>query len=356
MKFSTLLTPLALISTLVSALLFGNTAIATVLLPSPKITAPKITASHAADTQATDTQKDKQQLPSPKQELTTLDQVIAIVNSDVITSSQLDSAMRRIKKQIEHQNQPVPPTAILQKITLKQLINVQLQLQIAKRNGLSTSKKEVNDAIQRILKHKKIKLTTLKAKLKKDGVSYSEFRDQLKQQITLQKIQSRVSAGKVQVTDAEVTAQLKKIKQQHHDAVQYHVVDLLIALPEKPTTAQISTAQNTAKKISTALQSGTPADSVSGARYLDLGFVNAKALPDVFLKQLKTMQPGSVSPPLRASNGYHVIQLLGIKKPKSKLPSRKQVQRYLFQKKVQKATVDWIKKLRETAYIKIIQD
>src|SRR5690606_2793302 len=79
-----------------------------------------------------------------------LDKMVAIVNDDVITRSELDHAIATARMQMASENIPLPASATLEKQVLEQLINKKLQLQVAKQSGLDIGNDEVDRAVNNI--------------------------------------------------------------------------------------------------------------------------------------------------------------------------------------------------------------
>src|SRR5476651_2284415 len=81
-----------------------------------------------------------------------LDQIVAVVNDDVITKSELDHSLNIVKIQITQQNMPVPAENVLEKQVLEQLITKRLQLQVAKQAGITVTDNDLDSAIGNIAK------------------------------------------------------------------------------------------------------------------------------------------------------------------------------------------------------------
>ena len=84
-----------------------------------------------------------------------------------------------------------------------------------------------------------------------------------------------------------------------------------------------------------------------------MGSRPVSALPDLFSKKITAIKTGGISEPIVAPNGVHVIQLVDISANSNQVDERK-VQEMLFQQKMQKKMETWLKKLRDTSYVKIV--
>lgn len=106
---------------------------------------------------------------------------------------------------------------------------------------------------------------------------------------------------------------------QKHDA--YHVDDILIALPDEPSSAQVQQAYAKAQSIMAQLQKGANFKTLAAAnsdgeeamKGGDLGWRKLEELPTVFAAKVVDMKPGELAGPIRTGNGVHVIKLEGTK-------------------------------------------
>ena len=112
-----------------------------------------------------------------------LDRIIAIVNSDVIMQSELEERLRTVKNQLEQQGTRPPPAAALEKQVLDRLILNKLQLELASRTGIRVDDETLNRTISNIAAENKVTLTQFRDILQKDGYSYEQFREDIRQEI-----------------------------------------------------------------------------------------------------------------------------------------------------------------------------
>ena len=292
-------------------------------------------------------------LPMPVSSVQTLDQIVAVVNNDVITETELNNAINNAKKQMENAHQPMPSAAVLHDGVLQQLIYHKIQLQLAKRAGITVSNGQVNMAIKSIAKNNKTNLADLKEKLAKDNISFADFKKNIKEQLVINQVQRQAISGTVKVSDAEVNQFLQKYNAQPGNATTYNVLDILVDIPNNASKAQLAKAKQTAQKIATQLKKGTALTAIKEGQQTDLGWLPLSQLPNIFADAITKMKTNGVAGPLQAANGFHVIKLKGAHRSTHAQPTRMQVRNILFQKKFQTALVKWLENMRKTAYVKI---
>ncbi|MBU1629006.1 MAG: SurA N-terminal domain-containing protein, partial [Gammaproteobacteria bacterium] len=232
-----------------------------------------------------------------------LDRIAAVVNDDVITETQLDNQVRLAQAQLKRQNIQMPNTAELRKNILQHMIDLKLQLQLAKRSNIEISNTELNQAIRRLSAQNHLTQAQMYASVQQEGLSIQTFRDQLKKELTVQKLQGQMIASRIQITPQEVNDYLQANPAQ--TSPQYHLANILIALPDEPTPAQLKTVRDKAEAIVKKLRSGTDfkqlaATESRGSQALqggDLGWRKAAELPEVFASHVKHMKQGEVAGP-----------------------------------------------------------
>lgn len=292
-----------------------------------------------------------------------LDQIVVVVNDDVITTSELNHAIAVAKIQMTQQRLPIPSNKILQKQVIDQLINNKLQMQLARQAGVTISDDELNTIVARIAKQNNVSVKELYRHVNQDGMSTEEYRHQLRDQVTLQKLQQQELGGKITLTPAEVTSFMHSQNWQNNISKEYHLEDILIPFSDTPSSDEIIAAKKQAQSILLKLQQGqsfqevAQADS-SGTHALqggDLGWRKLPEIPSAFADRVIKMHAKEIIGPIQAPNGFHIIRLVAVRTLTSPhdLPTRKQVEGLLMQQKFEEAVQNWVSKLRNQAFIQI---
>ena len=120
-----------------------------------------------------------------------IDYIVAIVNEDVITHSELLNKVTAITGQLKKQGTPLPEPAILEKQVLERMITDQLQQQFARESGLRVDDVQLDKAMLRIAQQNKFQsIDEFRARLEKDGIDFKKFREIYKKMKFLAKIKS----------------------------------------------------------------------------------------------------------------------------------------------------------------------
>ncbi len=250
-----------------------------------------------------------------------LDKVVAIVNDNVVTASELESQVEVLRQQIIAKKMELPPEAVLRKQVLQHLIDIDLQLQLAKRNSLTIDNTDLNEAIAKIAESNKLTLTQLREELQKQGLSWETYRENIRKEMLINRVQQKAVGQEVVVSAQQVEDYLKTYE--HNEKVQnqtYHLQNIVIPLPEAPTTDQVNKAKEKANILLTKIRKGEDfnrlAIAESSGEYAleggDLGDRHLAELPEIFADKVIAMKVGQVSEPIRTGNGFQLIKLVAI--------------------------------------------
>ncbi len=246
-----------------------------------------------------------------------INRIVAIVNDDVITQAQLDHQVAIIKVQMKSKSAQLPSDKVLRSQMLQRMIDRKLQLQMAARTGISISKAELNAALKRIAKQNGTSLSALYKKVGTQGWTVKEFRQEIQDEITIQKLQGQKVASRISISQQEVQGSLQEaISNKAQVMEEYHVGDILIPLFATPTPKQVAAAQKKAKSIIKQLQKGADFKKLAAAESQlntgsDLGWRKLAELPQAFVTKISKMKTGGIDGPIQTPNGFHIIKLLG---------------------------------------------
>lgn len=280
-----------------------------------------------------------------------LDKIVAIVNSDVITQSELDKKITIFKQQ---DSSGIKDSA-LRTLVLNKLIDELLQLQVARRNGIKISDKEIDHAIANVIKNNRITLEQLKKDLQEHvGLSMKQYREQISNQLLLSQVRAPL-LREVSVSEGEISSCLRNPPKMTNALTKYHVMDVLIETPGASTHSQ------TVADVAAELRRGVAAEKIvhkyetSGKQVSssDLGWRKIDELPSLFAEKILVMKVGQVSDPLHAPNGVHIIKLLEM--ANGQKLTQEQARELIYSKKADAQLKPWIKELRESSYVQIIK-
>ena len=264
-----------------------------------------------------------------------LNQIIAIVNGQPVTAYQFNMFADRAIGRLKATGQTLPNMQQFHQYLLNQYINRLLQLQIAKRANITVTAAQVEKHIASLASQQKMTPAQFTQSALAQGYSAAQFHDEVKTEMIIGLLQRQALGAHITVSQAEIKAGMANIKNNPQFASAYDVVDYLVPLQPGATAAQIAAAVKTSQ--------GT-----------DLGWRPLAALPDMFASVVPTLKVGGLSGLIKAPNGYHVLQLKGIKSamPAGMTPEQAVAQQ-IYMQKVQKALVAWQATLRKQAVVQL---
>jgi peptidyl-prolyl cis-trans isomerase SurA len=249
-----------------------------------------------------------------------VDRIVAVVNKEVITATELADQVAAAERQLRRQGTPLPDHAALEHQVLERLILVKAQLQLARDTGIKVDDAQLDKALERIAESNHMTVGEFRQALARDGVDFDKFRREVRDQIILTRLREREVDDKIQVSDSEIDLYLEQQKENAGATKEeYNVAHILIRLPDQASPEQIAAAQARADKARSEALAGADFAKLA-ATYSDgpdalnggaLGWRGADRLPELFATALKTMKPGDVSAVLRSPAGFHLLKLLG---------------------------------------------
>jgi peptidyl-prolyl cis-trans isomerase SurA len=253
----------------------------------------------------------------PSNQTVPLDRVIAVVNDEALTQYELDEQKRIVLQQMRASNVRPPPNDVFESQLLERLIIDRALLQFAKENGVRVDDQTVERTILRIAQENKITPEDLRRALDREKVSYAKYREDIRREVTIQRLREREVDSRVQVSEAEVDNYLATVAAQAGGENEYQLSHIMVGVPEQATPDQIEQRRRRAEEALTQVKGGKDfrevaaqysdaQDATSGG---DLGWRTPARLPLVFVSALKDMQKGDVSPVLRSPGGFHIVKL-----------------------------------------------
>lgn len=243
-----------------------------------------------------------------------VDRIVAVVNDTAITESALDTRLQQVRQQLVAQHINPPPASDLRSQVLNRMILDRLQLDYAKRAGITVSPAQIDQAEAELAERNHMTLPQFQAALVKDGIDARQFRAQLHTSLVIRALVQREIQPQVEVTDREVADYLAKEKALGE--VEYHLRDLFV-----PVTAGrgLEKARAEVQQLAAQLKAGASFSELAiqysqGPEALaggDLGWKKAAELPPALLSAVQDLPPGGVSAPVQTPDGFHLLKLLG---------------------------------------------
>jgi len=247
------------------------------------------------------------------------DYIIAVVNTELVTAAELEQRIERIRAASARGGQRPPLNDQLRQQALDSLIDERVLLTYARESGMRVDDAEIDRAVQSIAVQNKMTMAQLRERVAADGMDFARFRSNLRDQILLERVREREVGQRTRVTDAEIDKYLAERNVGGARDVELNIAQILVPIPEGASAELLAQRQARAAEALARVRGGEDfavvaremSEDGNRARGGEIGLRPASRLPDLFVEQVRGLQPGQVVPTvLRSGAGFHVLKLI----------------------------------------------
>jgi peptidyl-prolyl cis-trans isomerase SurA len=277
-----------------------------------------------------------------------VDRVVAVVNDEVITMSDLQ---REVAKR---------PDVKDEKLLLEDMIDRKLQMAAAKRNGMDVTDHEVTEAVADIKKRNNLADRQFEDALAKEGLTVEQYRGDLREQMTLSRLFNKYVRSGVAVDEQEARAYYERNPGQFGLPEEVRVRLLLVKTPRDATQEQVEAARRRAQELRDRIGRGEDfiglirqsSDSPTAKQDGDLGFMSrAHAIPEIE-EATRNLGPGEYAGPVRSEDGFLLLRVEGTRTPAMPFEKVKdEIVKLLFEQKIEVTYRTWLQTLRSDSHI-----
>ncbi|MFB2681869.1 MULTISPECIES: peptidylprolyl isomerase SurA [Shewanella] len=247
-----------------------------------------------------------------------IDRVAVQINDGIVLESEITNMIDTVKANARAANQSLPSDSALRTQVIERLILTRLQLQMADRIGLHIGDLQLDQALENIAREQKMTVAQMQQKIESEGLSFSQYREQLREEITLGEIQRIQVQRRIQVSPQEITGLVKLIQEQGMKDVEYQIGHILIDVPNNPSSEQLEASSKRANAVLERLKSGedfrrTAIASSSGPKALEGGiwdYMNINEMPTLFAEVINGAKKGDIIGPIKSGAGFHIIKIM----------------------------------------------
>ena len=247
-----------------------------------------------------------------------LDRVSVQINDGIILESEITNMVSTVKANAKAAKQTLPSDDALRTQVIERLILTHLQMQMAERIGLQIGDLQLDQTIENIAKEQKVTVAQMQQTIESEGTSFSQYREQLRQEVTLGEIQRIQVQRRIQVSPQEISGLVKLIQEQGLKDVEFQIGHILIEIPSNPTSEQLESASRRAEIVLKRLNNGddfrsTAIASSSGPKALEGGiwdFMNINEMPTLFAEVISNAKKGDIIGPIKSGSGFHIIKVV----------------------------------------------
>ncbi len=294
-------------------------------------------------------------------EAVVLDRIVAEVNDEVITLSELKSlevSMRRNDPGSLSERGGLDPDQLLD-----QLVDKKIKLQRAKELGIRVSDEAVAKAIDDICAQAGITRDVLQEKLTAEGISLSGYQEDIRDQIVMTRLINTEIRSRIVILPEELQDYYARHEERYLIVSQKRLLRILKTVPPEATDAQKRLLREQMETFRTQILSGESFRTLAslhseGPERRDggeLGYFTADELREELAEVVRQMNPGDLSPVLELGDGLTLLMVDDARQatPPSFEEVEDKIREAVYQEKLTKRYAEWIRDLRDNAFIEI---
>ena len=248
-----------------------------------------------------------------------LDRIVAVVDDDIIASSELEARLDQVREQLHRSGTALPPPDALRRQVLERLILTRLQLQLARDSGIRVDDERLNRTVLRIAEQNELTLREFRDALERDGYEFSRFREEIREEIMISELRKRRVENQINISQRDIDDHLAMMDSRgtEADRHRYRIGHILIAVPDGASSEEIAQARLRAERVLGEIRQGadfanmavTHSDGQQALEGGDLGWRQAADLPTMLADAVLGLEVGEVSKPVRSTSGFHLVKL-----------------------------------------------
>ena len=246
------------------------------------------------------------------------DFIVAVVGSEPITNLEVTQRTQGIEAQLRQQGQRPPLREQLLREVFDQLIQEKAQLQWAQEIGVQVSDAELAQAEENAAERAQMTPEQLRTQLERSGIALKQWRQDMRNQLILQRLREREVNARIRPTDQEIDQYLRERNQQQESRQELNLAQILIALPDNASAQQVSQAQEQARELLKRAQAGedfaqlarassSATDRATGGQ---MGLRAQDRYPTLFVEAVRQQPVGAVVGPVRSGAGFHILKVV----------------------------------------------
>ena len=303
-----------------------------------------------------------QAAPEAPPDQSLVDRVVAVVNEDVITMSELhENVLLFLRDNKEAVPEAGPARDEVYHRILSRMIDNRLQIQEARREKVEVTDDELRERVDDFVARNGGNREKVGEQLQAQGFTWEQIRRELRESLLAQKIRSRRVSRRATITEAEVDAYVNENRPKLEQGLKYHSRHIAVLAQPPDSSAAWERAQAEIQAIQARLREGADFAEVarehskdgSAASGGDLGWLTPGELQPAFEEPILKLRKGEMTAPIKSDAGYHLFRLEDREELTAEMLSqlRQQARDLLAQKKVQERFQEWLRGLRQRALI-----
>jgi len=243
-----------------------------------------------------------------------LDSVVAIVDEDIILSSEVRDRVQQIKASATQRGMELPDDETLIQETLDRLILESIQLQLADRYGIRIPDAQLDQSMARVAAQNRLTLEQFRDALTQNGQSYLQMREALRDELAIQRVQQGSVMRDINITEREIDNFMATEEGEAMIEPEYRVIQALVSVSRSDSKDERTAKEDFVDGVLANILAGADfSEAVSviepyAFRGGDLGWRKLSDIPSMFSEIVPSLKPGQTGK-VQSSSGLHLVHL-----------------------------------------------
>jgi peptidyl-prolyl cis-trans isomerase SurA len=252
------------------------------------------------------------------------DHIVAVVNTESVTSIEVAQRVARARADAQRAAAKLPSDEALRQQVLDSLIEERVLLTYARESGARIDDVELDRAVANVAAQNQLTPDQLRQRLKAEGVDYTHFRNNLRDQMLLERVREREVTSRIRIADVDIDRLVEQQRAEASGDAEVNLAQILVTVPEGAADDVVAQRRARAELALARVNKGE--DFAAVARELSedgnraaggaIGRRPARRLPDLFVETTRSLAAGQVAPKVvRSGAGFHVLKVLDREAP-----------------------------------------
>ena len=268
-----------------------------------------------------------------------IDRIAVIVDEGIIMESEVNKALERAISNLKQNNTQIPPKEFLFERVLERMIMDKILLQKGEQFGVRISDQELNETLNDIANAEGLTVKEFKEKLEKEGDSFKAFRESVKNEYVIRRVQSGLVRPKIVISEQEIKNYIDSSEGENLISTEFKIDQILIKVPSNSDEKIIKEYESKAVEIANELNDGLSFEEAI-VKYSDLKdednfgglyWKKRSEIPSLFENEIISMEKGEVSSPIKSGAGFHLIKLTDLRGDAIQIEKQSLVQHILIE-------------------------
>jgi peptidyl-prolyl cis-trans isomerase SurA len=247
------------------------------------------------------------------------DYIVAVVNQELVTASEVQQRLARVRDEAARNKQTLPPLSALRKQVLETLIDERVLVTNARETGSRVDDAEIDRAVLNVAAQNQMTMPQLRERLRQEGIPFTKFRENIRDQIMVERVREREVVSRIRITDAEVDELIEKRRSAAGTSPQINIAQILVTVPEGAAEGVVAERRGRADAALKRVRGGEEFAAVAREVSEDsnrsqggeIGLRPLDRLPDLFARAVQGLKAGEIAPELiRSGAGFHVLKVV----------------------------------------------